>query len=59
MTEVDLGEPGPTIEEMLVWGPHALFDEADVDDSSASTQGTGIVFNAAADCIATETIVFS
>jgi hypothetical protein len=58
VTEIDLGEPGPTIGDMLVWGPNALYDEADTNDTGATTQGTCIAFNAASDCIASETIVF-
>jgi hypothetical protein len=30
VTEIDLGEPGPSIGDMLVWGPYALYDEAEV-----------------------------
>ena len=58
VTEVDLGEPGPTIGDMLVWGPNALYDDANVNDTGATTQGTCIAFNVALDCIASETIVF-
>jgi hypothetical protein len=58
VTEVDLGEPGPTIGDMLVWGPNALYDEANANDTGATTQGACIAFNAASDCIASETIVF-
>lgn len=58
VTEIDLGEPGPSIGDMLVWGPNALYDEADDSDTGATTQGTCIALNAASDCIASETIVF-
>ena len=58
VTEIDLGEPGPSIGDLLVWGPNALYDEADANDTGAATQGTCIAFNAASDCIAAETIVF-
>ena len=58
VTEVDLGEPGPTIGDMLVWGPNALYDQATANDTGATTQGTCIAFNTASDCIASETIVF-
>ena len=43
---------------MLVWGPNALYDEADVNDTGATTQGTCIAFNANSDCLAAETILF-
>ena len=58
VTEIDLGETGPSIGDMLVWGPNALYDEADTSDTGATTQGTCIAFNAASDCIASETIAF-
>jgi hypothetical protein len=58
VTEIDLGESGPSIGDMLVWGPNALYDEADINDTGATTQGTCIAFNAHADCLAAETILF-
>jgi hypothetical protein len=58
VTEIDLGEPGASVGDMLVWGPKALYDEADVNDTGATTQGTCIAFNANSDCLAAETIVF-
>jgi hypothetical protein len=58
VTEIDLGEPGASVGDMLVWGPNALFDEADVNDTGATTQGTCIAFNANSDCLAAETILF-
>lgn len=58
VTEIDLGEPGPSVGDMLVWGPNALYDEANATDTGATTQGTCIAFNAASDCIAAETILF-
>jgi hypothetical protein len=45
VTEIDLGEPGPSIGDMLVWGPNAFYDEADVfgskraDPRTAATSG--------------------
>ena len=59
VTEIDLGEPGTSIGDMLVWGPNALYDEAGVNDTGATTQGTCIAFNANGDCLAAETILFS
>ena len=58
VTAVDLGEPGPTIGDMQVWGPNALYDQFNTNDTGATTQGTCIAFNAASDCIASESIVF-
>jgi len=58
VTEIDLGEPRPSIGDMLVWGPNALYDLADGNDTGATTQGTCIAFNASGDCLAAETILF-
>ena len=44
--------------DMLVWGPNALYDDANVNDTGATTQGTRIAFNANSDCLAAEMIVF-
>ena len=58
VTEIDLGEPGPSIGDMLVWGPNALYDEANATDTGATTQGACIAFHASGDCLAAETILF-
>jgi hypothetical protein len=58
VTEIDLGEPGPSVGDLLVWGPNALYDDANVNDTGATTQGTCIAFTANADCLAAETIDF-
>ena len=58
VTEIDLGEPGASIGDMLVWGPNALYDAADTADTGATTQGACIAFTAGSDCIAAETILF-
>ncbi len=58
VTEIDLGESGPSIGDMLVWGPNALYDDADEADTGATTQGVCTAFNAESDCIASESIVF-
>ena len=57
VTEIDLGEPGPSTGDMLVWGLNALYDQADGDDTGTITQGTCITCNASADCLAAETIL--
>jgi hypothetical protein len=59
VTEIDLGEPGPSVGDMLVWGPNALYDGDNATDTGATTQGTCIAFNASSDCLAAETILFS
>ncbi len=58
VTEIDLGEPGASAGALLVWGPNALYDDANVNDTGATTQGTCIALNASSDCLAAETIVF-
>ena len=58
VTEIDLGEPGPSIGDMLVWGPDPLYDDANDNDTGATTQGTCIAFNEKSDCLAAETILF-
>jgi hypothetical protein len=58
VTGIDLGGPRASVGDMLVWGPNALYDEADVSDTGATTQGTCIAFNTTSDCLAAETILF-
>jgi hypothetical protein len=58
VSEIDLGETGASVGDMLVWGPNALYDEANVNDSGATTQGTCIAFDANSDCLDAETILF-
>ena len=59
VTEVDLGEPGPSIGDMIVWGPNALYDEPNASDTGAVTQGSCIAFDDSSNCVGTETIVFA
>ena len=40
VTKIDLGEAGPSIGDMLVWGPNALYDEAEVFDSKRADPRT-------------------
>jgi len=58
VSEIDLGEPGASVGDMLVWGPNALYDDANGNDTGATTQGTCIAFTANSDCLAAETILF-
>ena len=58
VSEIDLGERGASVGDMLVWGPDPLYDDANVNDSGATTQGSCIAFSANSDCLAAETIVF-
>lgn len=59
VTEIDLGEPGPSVGDMIVWGPNALFDETNAEAAGAVTQGACIAINAASDCVGNESIVFA
>jgi hypothetical protein len=58
VTEIDLGEPGSSVGDLLVWGSNALYDGDNATDTGATTQGTCIAFNANSDCLAAETILF-
>ena len=44
---------------MIVWGPNALFDEANVADTGATTQGFCVALDATGTCKLTETILFA
>jgi Dirigent-like protein len=58
VSEIDMGETGASVGDMLVWGPNALYDDANGNDTGATTQGTCIAFTANSDCLAAETILF-
>lgn len=58
VTDVDLGAPGPSAGDLRVWGPNALYDEANTTDTGATTQGTCVALDAGADCLLQETILF-
>lgn len=36
-TKLDLGEPGPSAGDLLVWGPNPLYDEANASDTGATS----------------------
>jgi hypothetical protein len=59
LTDVDHGDPGPSVGDVQVWGPNPLYDERDSADTGATTQGVCMALNAAFDCIVNETIVFA
>jgi hypothetical protein len=59
LTDIDHGDPGPSVGDVQVWGPNPLYDERDTSDSGATTQGICTALNAEFDCIVTETIVFA
>ena len=58
VTTVDLGAPGASTGDLIVWGPDPLYDAANASDTGATAQGTCVALNAARDCLADETIVF-
>jgi hypothetical protein len=58
VTILELGSPRDSIGDMIVWGPDPLFDEFDISDTGATTQGTCVAINIAGDCLVRETIVF-
>lgn len=57
-TVLDLGEPGTSAGDMLVWGPNPLYDEANTTDTGAVTMGTCVAINADFDCVLVETVTF-
>jgi hypothetical protein len=57
-TITDLGEPGFSAGDALVWGPNPLFDAANAVDTGAVTQGSCLVLNASGDTHCIETIAF-
>ena len=58
MTDVDLGDSGPSAGDLRVWGPNPLFDEADATDTGATSQGSCVSMDAEFTCVLAETIVF-
>jgi hypothetical protein len=58
VANIDNGESGPSAGDMIVWGPNALFDESNTNDSGAVTQGACIYLDDTSRCILTETVVF-
>lgn len=58
VTVVDVGVPGMSPGDITVWGPDALYDEANEVDTGAVTQGSCLALNTAGDNHCYETIVF-
>ncbi len=58
VTNLDLGDPGPSAGDLIVWGPNALYDETNITNTGATTQGFCVVLDASGICELTETIVF-
>lgn len=59
VTIVDVTGDGPSAGDITVWGPDALFDEANEVDTGAVTQGSCLALDAAWTNHCTETIVFA
>jgi hypothetical protein len=57
ITTIDLGEPGASVGDMIIWGPDPLYDATNTTDTGATTQGACVTLHNG-DCLATETIVF-
>ncbi len=58
ITNLDLGDPGPSAGDLIVWGPNLLFEEGNVVDSGAVTQGFCVLVDASGQCELVETILF-
>lgn len=58
VTQVDIGPEGASPGDVMVWGPDALYDAANVTDTGATTQGSCFALNANFDCVAQETILW-
>jgi hypothetical protein len=58
ITNLDLGKPGASAGDMIVWGPNALYDETNTIDTGATTQGFCVYLDATSRCVLTESILF-
>lgn len=59
ITNIDAGEIGPSAGDLIIWGPNALFNEANDTDTGATTQGVCIALNETGQCMLNETILFA
>lgn len=59
ITNLDNGDAGPSIGDVILWGPDPMYDETNTSDTGATTQGVCTAFEPGGDCILLETIVFS
>ena len=58
VTNIDGGVDGPSPGDAIIWGPNPLYDEANENDTGATTQGTCTIFADNGDCLLIETILF-
>lgn len=59
MTDIDVGESGPSAGDIRVWGPNPLYDAENAADTGATSQGSCIALDAAHNCLLNETVVFA
>lgn len=59
ITNLDQGETGPSVGDVILWGPDPMFDETNTTDTGATTQGVCTAFEPGGDCILVETLVFA
>jgi hypothetical protein len=57
VTNIDQGDEGSSAGDQIIWGPNALYDEANATDTGATTQGICTAISSG-DCVLIETIVF-
>lgn len=57
ITDVDVGEPGPSTGDLTIWGPNPLLDESGTD-TGATSQGACVVLYGGGPCVLTETLAF-
>ena len=57
VTNIDLGDDGPSAGDIIIWGPDPLYDESNTNDTGATTQGTCTAISSG-DCVLIETLLF-
>ncbi len=58
ITNIDQGEQGPSVGDVILWGPNPMYDAANTTDTGATTQGVCTAFEPGGDCMLLETIAF-
>ena len=59
INNIDGGEEGPSVGDLIVWGPNSLFDETNSSDTGATTQGVCTSLDETGQCLLLETIIFA
>ncbi len=57
VTNIDLGDEGPSAGDMIIWGADPLYDESNANDTGATTQGACTALSSG-DCVLIETLLF-